>query len=91
MRISKKQRLVEQAGLTADEKAALHAEYRGGNGPAIAFARAGLMRIFGTDVVGETHEAVSAFLGSGQCPKKMMDTFLTLRKAYGYDPSLQVI
>ncbi len=89
--MTKAQRLVEQAGLTAEERAALHAEYRGGNGPSIAFARAGLMRIFGTNVVGETHEAVSAFLGSSQCPKKVMRAFLTLRKAYGYNPSLQVI
>jgi len=90
MRRTKAQRLVEKAGLTAEDKAALRATYRGGNGPAIAFAREGLIRIFGPEVVGDTHAAVIAFLGSGQCPRRVMNVFVTLRGEYGYDPALQV-
>jgi len=85
------ERLVKQAGLSREVMAALHVEYHGGNGPSIAYAREGLMRIFGKEVVGDSLEAVSAFLGSSQCPKRVMNTFVTLREAYGYDPSLQVI
>jgi len=90
MHKTKQQRLVEQAGLTEAEFAALRMEYGGGNGPAIAAARTGLMRIFGAEVVGKTHEAVSAFLGSSQCPKRVMNAFVTLREAYGYDSARQV-
>jgi hypothetical protein len=68
----------------------LHTEYRGGNGPSIAYARQGLIKIYGAAVVGATLEDVSKFLSSPGCPRRVMRTFLDLRQAFGYDPSLQI-